>query len=336
MKIKKNYQHGGDILSFAKALNCHSNEVIDLSSNINFVKPKIALDFNTLNISSYPNYTSLYSAIVNLYTINSSQLELFNGATSAISALFRLFKLKDITLYSPCYLEYKRVARLYNYRISFIHRLTTMNQEIPENSLVIFVNPSTPDGNFYELAELMPIWVKKNCTIIIDESFLDFTPFDSATKYIEHYEKLYIIKSMTKFYASAGIRIGAVISNRKNIEALTKDEPLWKISAFDSHYLQEAIKDKTFKARSYQAHKRNKDFLERILKNSPLIEKVYPSSANFIMVKLKELNAEALQKKLKPYKVMVRDCANFDGLDNTFVRIAIKDMPSLKILEELL
>ena len=327
--------HGGDIKAFAKEINCAVDEVIDLSSNINFLQPKQDIDFNTLKISAYPNYDDLYEAIAKNYHINIEQIELFNGATTAIYALFRELGLNHCTLYAPCYGEYQKSAELYGYTIEYVNRFDTINSVPKENSLVIFVNPSTPDGKFYHIDELMRVWREKGCTILIDESFLDFTPFESATKYLD-YPKLYILKSMTKFYSSAGVRIGAVVSNKKSIQKLQKSEPLWKISEFDSHYLQSALRDKNFPQKSRIINNEHRSYLIEILKKSDLIEKVYPSSANFVLVKLKNINATAFQERLKKAKIMVRDCGNFNFLDDRFVRIAVKEIQLLKILENLL
>jgi threonine-phosphate decarboxylase len=327
--------HGGDIKAFATEVNCAIGEVIDLSSNINFVQPKLDIDFNTLDISAYPNYDDLYEAIAKNYHINIEQIELFNGATTAIYALFRELNLDHCTLYAPCYREYQKSAELYGYTIEYLNRFDNINTTPKENSLVIFVNPSTPDGKFYPIDRLMKIWIEKGCTILIDESFLDFTPFESATKYLD-YPKLYILKSMTKFYSSAGVRIGAIISNQENIKRLQKSEPLWKISEFDSHYLQSALRDETFSKKSRTINDEYKNYLVEILKKSNLIEKVYPSSANFVLVKLKDITATAFQERLKKDKIMVRNCANFEFLDDSFVRIAVKEIRLLKILQNLL
>ena len=233
--------HGGNIIAFAKEIGCEISEVIDLSSNINFVKPKIEIDFNSLNISPYPNYNKLEKAIAKLYNIETTELELFNGATTAIYTLFRELKLKECVLYAPCYGEYERSAKINGYTIYYINRFENIYKPVPKNALIIFVNPSTPDGNFYDIKRLMQHWINQECTILIDESFLDFTPYSSVTSYLKKYNKLYILKSMTKFYASAGIRIGALISCEKNIQVLKVKEPLWKISEFDSHYLQSCL-----------------------------------------------------------------------------------------------
>ena len=332
----KTFEHGGQIEKFAFDLGCSVSEIIDLSSNINFVKPQINIDFNTLDISSYPTYDKLYEKISSNYGVKSSQIELFNGGSSAIFTLFRHLALQTCTIYSPAYLEYKKAALNFGYELNTINRFENINKNVKENSLVIFVNPSTPDGKYYDLEELMQTWIEKSCTILIDESFLDFCDKPSAIKYLETYDKLYILKSMTKFYSSAGIRVGTIVSTKENIEKLKRFEPMWKLSQFDSNYLQAALDDKLFKNISKAINIKNKIELENILKNSTLVEEIFESSANYLLIKLKNLSAKEFQELLKPYKIMVRDCSNFDYLNEKFVRIAVKSSSANEILQKAL
>jgi len=327
--MMKEFTHGGDIFTMAKELDCDVSEIIDLSSNINFVKPHIDIDFNKLPISHYPSYDTLYHTISKEYNTSIKSIELFNGATSAISSLFAYLRPKAVTIYSPAYLEYKRVAKLYNSQIKYIDRFKDINDEVISNSLVIFVNPSTPDGKYYNISKFIKEWINKNCTILIDESFLEFEDNKSVVEYIKEYDRLYILKSMTKFYGSAGIRIGALISNPKNIQEIKSKEPLWKISQFDSQYIISALKDKSFKDISKAKNREVKERLIKILQKSSLVEKIYPSDANFILVKL-NIDASTLQKRLLRYKILIRDCSNFDGLDSSFVRVAVKDIWEFK------
>ena len=332
----KTFEHGGQIEKFAFDLGCDVSEIIDLSSNINFVKPQININFNTLDISSYPTYDKLYEKIASNYGVQTSQIELFNGGSSAIFTLFRHLALETCTIYSPAYLEYKKAALNFGYELNTINRFENINENIKKNSLVIFVNPSTPDGKYYELEELMQTWIEKSCTILIDESFLDFCDKASAIKYLETYDKLYILKSMTKFYSSAGIRVGTIVSTKENIEKLKRFEPMWKLSQFDSNYLQAALDDKLFKNISKAINIKNKIELENILKNSTLVEEIFESSANYLLIKLKNLSAKEFQELLKPYKIMVRDCSNFDYLNEKFVRIAVKSSSANEILQKAL
>jgi len=327
-----NFVHGGDIKAFASQIACSVDEVIDLSSNINFLKPEINFDFNSLDISAYPVYDTLYDSIGKLYNIESSQMELFNGGSSAIFSLFRFFNATTVNIYSPAYLEYKKAATTLNYNIELINRFTELHKEVPEASLVVFVNPSTPEGSFYDIEKLMNSWMSKNCIILIDESFLDFTNHKSTIEYLEKYEKLYILKSMTKFYSSAGIRLGIIVSNSSNITKLKTQEPLWKISQFDSHYIQQALKDDNFAQVSKAVNITNKEYLVHLMKDFKYTQHIIDSCANFILVQLKEIDAPTFQELLKPYKIMVRDCSNFDFLDSSFIRIAVKSKKDLEVL----
>jgi threonine-phosphate decarboxylase len=332
----KTFEHGGQIEKFASDLRCTVSEIIDLSSNINFVKPQINVNFNTLDISSYPTYDKLYDKIAKNYGVQSSEIELFNGGSSAIFTLFKHLDLKSCTIYSPAYLEYKKASLNFAYTLDIINRFDNINAPVKEGGLVIFVNPSTPDGKYYDLEELMQSWIEKSCTILVDESFLDFCDKPSAIKYLKSYDKLYILKSMTKFYSSAGIRVGTIVSTKENIEKLKRFEPMWKLSQFDSNYLQSALDDKLFKSISKAINIKNKIELENILKSSSLIEDILESSANYLLIKLHSLTAKEFQEKLKPYKIMVRDCSNFDCLDERYVRIAVKSSSANEALSEAL
>ena len=327
------FSHGGDIVSFAKKLNCSISEIIDFSSNINFVKPS-KIDLNEIEISSYPNYDELYSAISNYLGIKTDEFELFNGASSAIYEFFKFIKNDYVTIYSPAYLEYKKISKILDKKIDLINRFSQIDRGVKENSLVIFVNPSTPDGSFYDIELFLNEWNKLNCTILIDESFLDFCKScKSAISFLNEFENLYILKSFTKFFSSAGIRIGAIISNQKNIKNLKKIQPPWKISAFDSAYLINAIKDKEFIKLTYGLNAKNYIELEKVLKDSNLFSKIYSSSANFILAKLKDISANKLQEKLNSKKILIRNCSNFDFLDDSYVRFSINKSEDNKILK---
>ena len=328
----KEFEHGGDIKAFAQELSCKTTEIIDLSSNINFIKPKHKVDFNSLDISSYPNYQKLYKKIANNYGVKSENIELFNGGSNAIFTLFRHLNLKECTIYSPAYLEYKKAAKIHNYKLNLINRFENFDTSVKKNSLVIFVNPSTPDGKYYDLDKLMKHWMAQNCTIFIDESFLDFTTKKSAISYIKKYDKLYILKSMTKFYSSAGIRIGTIVSSKNNIKNLSKNEPMWKLSTFDMNYLLAVLGNKKFIKKSISKNNDNRELLIKVLKKYKFIKAIYESHANYVLIELQNINATQLQTILKREKIMIRDCSNFDFLNNQHVRIAVKSKKSIKLL----
>ncbi len=317
------FSHGGDIYSFAKLLNVKSRDIIDFSSNINFIKPKIKL--NDIDISIYPDhrYTLLKQAISTHYNIEPDTIQLFNGSTDAIFNILHHYD--SLTLYAPLYLEYKKAQN-----IKIINRFENIYDMPQKDSLVVFVNPSTPDGKYYNLDNLFDIWIKNNNTVLIDESFLDFCDGKSTIQYINKFDKLIILKSFSKFYACAGVRIGISISKVKF------ETPLWNISAFDEYYIIQALKDENFAYKTKKLMNENKRMLYEILYNTGLFDKIYASCTNFYLAKLKNMTAQDLQEKLSKHKILIRDCSNFDFLDHFHVRFAVKSKKDLICLQEAL
>ena len=355
--------HGGNIYRFAQRLGCLPEQVLDFSANIN---PVQAVDLNCLlkvQLTPYadPDYGLLQQAIKQRYPAPAGvDIELFNGASAAIFALLRCLQPKDLVLYTPLYGEYAHIAGELGCKVHNIDRFGRLTADIPKHSTVIFVNPSTPDGQLYDLQELLAKWQAADCTIIIDESFLDFPTArdgdrdcslqfsafppsmevrsvaigmepmrpeaDSVAGHIEHYDKLYAIKSLSKFYGCAGIRIGFILAATAAIKELRRFEPAWKLSSLDIAYMQQALANTAFieQTRRQTAHLRG--LLYQVLQDSGLFDKIYPGQANFLLARLAD-NGDAyqLQERLEPSRILIRVCDNFEGLDKSHVRFAVKD-----------
>lgn len=327
-------KHGANIYKYAKQIGCSSDEIIDFSSNINLYQPQNTLHVTDATITKYADssYKTLKTLIAQNYEVKKSQIALFNGATAAIYALLSTLKQKKVILYAPLYGEYERAALQSQKDIYKINRIEEIDTHVPKNSIVIFVNPSTPEGSFYELEELFSYWQKQKCTVILDESFLEFEDHPSLRQMINNYNKLYIVQSFSKFYSCAGVRIGAVFSHKKNIKKLKI--PLWNISSLDIVFLEERLKDENFKLRSRELHTQQKQELFTLLKESQLFEQIVQSDANFILThssKAREIFAHLLG-----HKILTRDCASFDYLSNEWLRFAVKDKDSHRALQKAL
>ncbi|MGB5965571.1 MAG: aminotransferase class I/II-fold pyridoxal phosphate-dependent enzyme [Sulfurimonadaceae bacterium] len=330
----KKHTHGGDIYAAAKQLNCHPSEIIDFSANINIVAPTVALPLTQKLISSYgdPRYRALRKAIAERYRVKPKEIALFNGASSAIMELFKTLQPQETYLYTPIYSEYVKASKLYSQKTHLINRFYDLYTPPEKGSTVAFVNPSTPDGRYYDLERLFSIWKEAKCTIIVDESFLEFCQKPSLRQEIRNYKRLYIVQSFTKFYACAGLRVGALFTRPKNIANLPL--PTWNISSFDAAYVTALLKDKHHRDHALTAHQRHYKILRSILKSSGLFEKVYRSEANFILTRSSK--AKKIYRALLKEKILVRDCANFDGLDHRYLRFAVKEKTALHQLQKAL
>ncbi|MFZ2404339.1 MAG: aminotransferase class I/II-fold pyridoxal phosphate-dependent enzyme [Methylobacter sp.] len=321
--------HGGNIYRFAQRLGCLPEQVLDFSANINPVQAVDLSCLQNVQLTPYadPNYGLLKQAINQRYPAPTGvDIELFNGASAAIFALLRSLQPKDLVLYTPLYGEYAHIAGELGCKVHDINRLNQLLADIPNRSTVIFVNPSTPDGQLYDLQELLEKWQAADCTIIIDESFLDFCEADSVAEHITHYDKLYVIKSLSKFYGCAGIRIGFILAATAAIKELQRFEPAWKLSSLDMAYMQQALANTAFieQTRRQTAHLRN--LLHHALQESGLFDKIYPGQANFLLARLADgKDGYQLQAQLEASRILIRVCDNFKGLDKSHVRFAVKD-----------
>lgn len=329
--------HGGNIYRFAGHLGCLPEQVLDFSANINPVQAVDLTCLQGVQLTPYadPDYGVLKQAIDRRYPVPAgADIEPFNGASAAIFALLRHLQPKDLVLYTPLYGEYAHIAGELGCKVHNVDRFSNLMADIPERSTVIFVNPSTPDGRLYELRDLLATWRAADCTIIIDESFLDFCPTDSVAEQITHYDKLYVIKSLSKFYGCAGIRIGFVLAATAAIKELRRLEPAWKLSSLDMAYMQQALANTAFIAQTREQTAHLRGLLHQALQDSGLFDKIYPGQANFLLARLANLDGYQLQAQLETTLVLIRVCDNFAGLDKYHVRFAVKDEQAIARLAE--
>jgi threonine-phosphate decarboxylase len=327
--------HGGNIYQFARRLGCLPEQMLDFSANIN---PRQAVDLNCLQnvqLTPYadPDYGLLKHAVRQRYPAPVGvDLEVFNGASAAIFALLRCLQPKDLVLYTPLYGEYVHIAEELSCTVHNINRFSRLMAGIPKHSTVIFVNPSTPDGQLYDMQDLLTKWRAADCTIIIDESFLDFCEADSVAEHIKYYGKIYVIKSLSKFYGCAGIRIGFILAATAAINELKRLEPAWKLSSLDMAYMQQALANTAFieQTRQQTAHLRN--LLHQTLQESGLFDKIYPGRANFLLARLATIDGYQLQAQLESSRILIRVCDNFEGLNKSHVRFAVKDEQAIALL----
>jgi threonine-phosphate decarboxylase len=328
-------EHGGDIYAVSKQLECKPEDIVDFSSNINLYQKELELLLTSQEIARYPekSYEDFRTLVAKKYLLKKSQVSLFGGATAAIYALFTSLKRKDVYLYAPLYGEYKKAAMAAKKNIFIINRIEDETEMPTPESIVVFVNPSTPEGYYYEnIKELLAEWIALECTIILDESFLEFEELDSMREEINNYKRLYIIQSFSKFYSCAGVRVGAIFSNKKNSEKL--QQPLWHLSALDVNFLSLRLQDEDFIQKSRELHRVQKEELINILTDSKLFTEIVESDANFVLVHC--LDGEVLWEKLLQKKILVRKCASFDFLNDNWLRFAVKDRASNARLKETL
>lgn len=308
----------------------------DFSSETNFLKPNVQIDYNKVHGLKKSSYSNLLNLLEKKYKVKQNQIELFNGFSSAIYSLLKFLNLKYCFIYSPCSLEYKKAASNLDYEVRLINRFENLFLSIKEQSVVIFANPSYLDGTYYDLEKLFIYWLSKDATVIIDESLLDFCGENAAIKYLNEYKKLYIIKDFSKYYSNENLNISSVFASDMNTKNLRKYEPEDKLSSFDMIYLEESLCNIDFRVISNSVNIKNRMELEKIFHSCKYLDFLYHSSTNSLLIKLKNISAKEFKAKLEEKNIKISNCLKYDFIDDSFINIYVNSKNSVSRLKEII
>ncbi|WP_300393607.1 histidinol-phosphate transaminase [Fusobacterium sp.] len=336
--------HGGNIYKLQRE---GKKGIIDYSSNINplgvpeSLKKAIVDNFSLLE--KYPdiNYVELRENIGNYNKINSENIIVGNGATEVLFLYMKALKPKKVLIVSPTFAEYERALKNIECEIDFFELKEKENfvldkdefiKEAKKYNLVVICNPNNPTGNFISkeiIFEINEELEKSDTKIFIDESFIEFIKNWEEKTVAEFKSKnIFILRALTKFFALPGIRLGYGICFDKNIidEINSKREP-WSVNTFADIAGKVILDDKEYIENTYkwiEEERKNFTFSLKEIEKSGKI-KVYKTETNFILLKLNTYKAEEFRNKMLEKNILVRDASNFKFLDETFVRLAIKD-----------
>ncbi len=158
------------------------------------------------------------------------------------------------------------------------------------------------------------------CYLIVDEAYIDFCSGESMINEVVHNPYLFVLRSMSPFYALAGIRFGYGVFPAECIDRLRANRLPWTVNSIAQQAAAAALKDKTYRRESALVLRKEKSFLEKSFRKLGLL--FYPSDANFYLVKTE--SASQICRRLRGKGILVRDCSDVEGLDSTYMRVAVK------------
>lgn len=277
-----------------------------------------------------------------------------NGATELIHYFAYAFVKKKALVPVPTFCEYELVCR--NKISAAIHYSYLLEDNFlidsdaiikaannPENEIssLFLCNPNNPTGKFYK-REILDIIEKtdKKIKILLDESFIEFV--DAKKKatnnhfvdLVEEYENLTILRSLTKTFGLAGLRIGYMISAKANIDRLTHHLVSWNVNSLAQVAGIEALKDKEHLELAISNNSSERSRLYPLYSKNAKVRAIL-TDTNFYLVKIldaKMTSTTLRDKLLRESKILVRDCKNFTGLNDKFIRVAIKTRKENDIL----
>ena len=355
MKKKSNFEHGGDLKKAKKEFSLEEKGIMDFSANINFLGPPPeimeTIKDNLEEIQHYPQPHSeeLKKVLGDKFSLSQEQVIVGNGAVEIIYLLLEYLNIENIVLPVPSFSEYEKAARKIEAELDFFYldeknifslEINRLKKYIFRNDLIILCNPHNPTAKLYtkkEVLEIVKIAQKENSFVLIDEAFIDF--ITEKSKYslvseLDKYPNLFIIRSMTKFFAIPGLRLGFGLGNSEIITELEKRRDPWTVNTLAQIAGIKALEEREYIKKTQKENVKEREFLFSKLKNINKI-KVFEPTANFILVKLKnKLRASELKKRMAKRGVLIRDCSNFRGLDDSYFRLAVKSRKmNLEMLE---
>jgi threonine-phosphate decarboxylase len=166
----------------------------------------------------------------------------------------------------------------------------------------------------------------------VDEAFIDFIPRESIVKKVKDNPYLIVLRSLTKFYALSGLRVGYAVIHPKLSGAIKRIKEPWTVNTLAQIAGTSALKDADYATKTFRIIEEEKAYLETGFKRLGI--KYYPSPVNFYLLRLdKALKALS---NLGTKGILLRDCSNFRGLDNSYVRIAVRSRnENMQLLREL-
>ena len=268
--------------------------------------------------------------------VNPDYLILGNGATELITITGK-YLIDEIAIPIPTFSEYVEklhssdAARLFQLSPDDSYRLDLKEYAawIKANNInsALIINPGNPTGQLMPVKNLQ--WFLREMShlklILLDESFIDFADEDipSLLPFIEAYENLVIVRSMSKHCGVPGLRLGyCCTSNHQLLKQIRDFLPVWNINSIAEYFLlQLKNSNEIYHQTRLRVIEDVKDLYQKLVKIRGY--KVYPTGSNFILIKIEfGMKAAELQWQLLEEGLYVRDCSNKIGLDEYHIRVS--------------
>jgi threonine-phosphate decarboxylase len=259
-----------------------------------------------------------------------------NGATELLYFWLRTLRPRTATLIVPTFTEYRKALESAGSEVRTVRLHESEHFRLPrvvaDTDAVILTNPNNPTAS-YAAPEEMLEWLARfpsSTQIFVDEAFVEFTAQPSLVRQIERFPNLWVLRSMTKFYALPGLRLGYLVGAGVP-DLIDRREP-WQVNTLAELAGIASLEDSAYQEATMQLVQRERIWLWKQLQLIPGIH-AFPSSANFFFIRAAcDAALDTLIESLSNERILIRDCRSIEGLDGPFFRIAIKSRPDTERL----
>jgi len=339
------FDHGGDVFAAARDLGSRWTDVKDFSANVNplgsppGLKKHLWANFEVIRHYPDPFAEGWRKELAGRFGLSPDQVLAGNGTTSLIYLLARVLRPKRPVVVVPAFSEYERALAQIGVKVRRAACREEDDFEVTEKAaarifagrpdLVFLANPTSPAGGLISAATLDLFFhqlKKSEALAVVDEAFLDFTPAPTLTPQVRLNPRLIVLKSLTKFYALPGLRLGYLAGPRPLVKKLLAGFEPWSVNALAQLAGSFCLDQEDYAARTRKAVARERSRLAGGLADAGL-GPVIPSRANYLLIKVDRpgITVNRLASGLKSRGILVRDCASFQGLLRGYIRVAVKD-----------
>ena len=255
---------------------------------------------NGINRYPDPQQKMLKSILSKQKRINENQILLGNGSDEVLDLVFRAFcepNVDNVITLPPTYGMYGVLANINaieNKEVllsaDFQPNIDDIVKNINANTKIIFLcSPNNPTGNSFDDQAVLTLLKNFNGLVIIDEAYIDFSKNESWLQEINDYPNLVITQTLSKAYAMAGLRVGILYASTEIISVLNKIKPPYNINNLPQESALKKLEQSTLNFHVKKIINERKKMVE-FLVFIPFVEKIYPSDANFILIKVDDAN----------------------------------------------
>lgn len=337
--------HGGNVKHLAKVAGYSVADCLDFSANINpmglSAKLRSCLLSSLDQVLAYPDvtYAESHQLLADYHACRPHQVLLANGAVELFYDLARFFQAKQVLTLSPTFMEYEKAftqegAQVLDYPLQPPYYTWCLKDLLPHleqlvaGDVVVICNPNNPTGSLVDnqvLRQLAGLLAERSLYLIVDEAFLDFLPDEehySMVAYLKDYPNLVIVRSLTKFYALPGLRLGYALSAHPTcLSSVAERRPPWSVNCFAEAALPVVLGDRSYQEKTRQWLATEQNFFYQELLKCPNIFPLKPTANYIFLTYVGQLD---LRKALWARGILIRSCANYHQLGQEHYRIAIR------------
>ncbi|MCD1262009.1 threonine-phosphate decarboxylase [Paenibacillus athensensis] len=336
------YGHGGDLRTAAEAFGRPEGQFLDFSSNMNPLGPPAVvgelLQTAAADIVRYPDpaVRELRCRLARKYGISAECILVGNGAAELIDLAVRELRPTVTGVARPSFSEYEEAVRkaggaLYDIPLQAGQQFALGEAEAFEAlercDALFLGHPNNPTGRMIESA-LLERLADAGKPLIVDEAFMDFVPDEAERSLLRRAaaaEHVLVVRSMTKFYAIPGIRLGFVVGHPRRIRRLAALQVPWSVNYLAQRIGASVLDDADFERRSHEWLEAEKPRLLEGLQGLGLI--AFESDVNFILLAFPEewgMDVQEAQRRMGRQGILIRDASLFPGLDGRYARVAVR------------